>query len=347
MNKILLTMLTAVFFLFNACLSASTAQPKTVLVVGGAGYIGSHVNKDLQKAGYQTVVLDNLKNGNIEAVPNSVLFAGDMGDADLLDKIFSSYQIDIVMNFAALKNVGESMSQPLKYYVNNISSTLTLLDAMIRHNVKKLIFSSSSAIFGSPQCDSISEDTPCMPINPYGQSKLMMEAILKDLDRTFGLRFSALRYFNVAGGDPEGILKNYQVNELNLIPVVLRCAQNQRPVTVFGTDCPTPDGSCIRDYIHVEDLSQAHIAVMEKMFEGAPSNFYNLGNGKGYSVLEVIAAAEKVTGKKIDVILSDRRAGDPAILLANPEKANRELNWHPQYSALEVMVEHAWNAMQY
>lgn len=346
MDRIFLTLLTSLLFFCNTGLRADLGHQKTILVVGGAGFIGSHVNKALQKAGYETLVLDNLEHGNVKAIPNTIFFEGDMGNAPLLDSIFSSHHIDAVMNFAALKDVGESMSQPTKYYVNNISSTLTLLDTMIRHEVKMFVFSSSAAIFGSPESAFISEDHTCQPINPYGQSKLMMETILKDLDRANGLRFCSLRYFNVAGGDPEGVIKNYQEKESNLIPVVLRNLQKQRPITVFGTDYPTPDGTCIRDYIHVEDLSQAHIAAMEKMFAGAPSNFYNLGNGKGYSVLEVIAAAEKVTGLKVTVLLTNRRAGDPALLLADSEKAQQELDWHPSYGSLEAMIEDAWNAMQ-
>lgn len=333
-------------FLHTEKLYSEPPQQKCVLVVGGAGYIGSHINKMLQRAGYKTVILDNLSRGSREAILNGNFIEGDMGDSALLDDIFTRYHIDAVMHFAALKDVGESMSEPLKYYHNNISASLILLEAMRRHNVNTFIFSSSAAIFGTPQSDFVTEDHPCYPVNPYGQSKLMLETILKDLDRAYGLRFCALRYFNVAGGDPEGILKNYQTKETNLIPVVLRSLQNHGVVSIFGTDLPTPDKTCIRDYIHLEDLGSAHIAAMERIFEGASSNFYNLGNGRGFSVREVIAAAERVTGLKVNVIETGRRPGDPAIVVASSEKATRELGWQPRYHTLEVMIEHAWKAMQ-
>lgn len=348
MFRILLSLTIFLFsFLNTTHLHAIDHQQKCVLVVGGAGYIGSHVNKMLQHVGYNTIVLDNLSHGSIKTIPNTTFIQGDINDSSLLDSIFTTHHIDVVMHFAAFKDVGESVRDPLKYYKNNVSATVTLLEAMRRNQVDIFIFSSSAAIFGIPQNDYATEDTACNPINPYGQSKLMVEAILKDAHKAYGLRFCALRYFNVAGGDPEGLIKNFQAKESNLIPVVLRSVQNQTSISIFGTDFPTPDGTAIRDYIHVEDLGTAHILTMEKILDGTlPSQFYNLGNGRGFSVREVIAAAEKVTGKKVKYIENPRRPGDPATLLANSEKAKQELNWQLQYDSLEIMVEHAWNAMQ-
>lgn len=346
MHRILLFLMTLLISSPFTLLQGHQPTKKSILVVGGAGYIGSHVNKMLQQAGYQTIVLDNLCHGTIEAIPNTTFIEGDIADGPLLDNIFKSYHIDAVMHFAALKDVGESVREPLKYYSNNVAATVNLLDAMRRHKINVFIFSSSASIFGNTQSDYVKENDPCNPINPYGQSKLMVESILTDSDRAYGLRFCSLRYFNVAGGDPEGIIKNFQKKEANLIPVVLRSIQNGTTVSIFGTDFPTRDGTGIRDYIHLEDLGSAHILAMEKIFAGAPSDFYNLGNGRGFSVREVIAAAEKVTGKKVKFIETPRRQGDPAILLASSEKAKRELNWQPKYFSLETMIEHAWRAMQ-
>ena len=321
-------------------------RPKCILVTGGAGFIGSHVNEMLYENGYETIVLDNLVSGNPKTLMHGTLIKGDIGNPDLLDQIFTSYQIDAVMHFAAFIEVGESVVDPLKYYKNNVCNTIALLDAMRRHSVNIFVFSSSAAIFGMPSTSSVVEDSPYHPINPYGQTKLMIETVLNDMQSAYNFKFGCLRYFNVAGGDPSNQIKNYQKKALNLIPIVLRSLKNPNGyVTLFGTDYPTPDGSCIRDYIHVYDLALAHIASLEKLLSGAPSHAYNLGNGKGYSVKEVIAAVEKVTGFKVNVIEGDRRPGDPAILIANPEKANHELGWIPQYPSIEAMVQDAWNAM--
>lgn len=326
--------------------SESQKAPKWVLVVGGAGYIGGHINEMLYRNGYHTVILDNLGRGSEKAIVHGELVKGNMNDREILHEIFTKYPIDAVMHFAAYTEVGESVTNPLKYYQNNLAATITLLQSMIDHNVKTLIFSSTAAIFGNPKEEYVSEDHPKEPINPYGRSKLMVETVLNDVgfaDPSF--KYVCLRYFNVAGGDPEGVLKNHKTKEANLIQILLRNIIKDAPITVFGTDYETKDGTGVRDYIHVDDLGQAHIAAMEMLFSGGSSNVYNLGNGNGYSVLEVIAAAEKVTGKKVEVILGNRRAGDPPFLVATSEKAERELHWHPKYASLEKMVEDAWRAL--
>lgn len=320
---------------------------KTILVVGGAGFIGSHVNKMLYEAGYDTVVLDNLTKGNRKAVTHGVFIEGDMADSECLDLLFQKYSIDAVMHFAASIDVGESISDPAKYYVNNVSNTLNLLNAMLRHSVKKFIFSSSAAVYGIPQEKQISEAHPCRPINPYGETKLIVEKILRDFDQAYGLTSCCLRYFNAAGGDPQGEIKNYKSKESNLIPVALRSLLEPNcSLTIFGSDYPTPDGTCIRDYVHICDLGSAHIIAMEQLLAGKPSSTYNLGNGEGFSVREVIHAVEKVTGRKLNVIEGPRRPGDPPYLVADAQKALRELGWKPQYPTLEAMIEHAWNGLK-
>jgi UDP-glucose 4-epimerase len=327
-------------------LHSVSMEAKCILVVGGAGFIGSYINEMLYRQGYQTIVLDNLSQGHREAVQHGIFIEGDIADTPLLDQIFHQYHIDAVMHFAAFKNVGESMREPLKYYQNNVANTLNLLSAMLRHQVKIFIFSSSAAVYGIPQENAITEDHPCNPINPYGKSKWMIEKILHDFDEAYQLRFCTLRYFNAAGGDPEGKMKNYNREDSNLIPIVLNSLKSNSMITINGTNYPTPDGTCIRDYIHIEDLGSAHIAAMERLFRGAPSTCYNLGNGKGFSVRQVIAAVEKVSGQKVRTREGGRRIGDPAILVANSGKAELELGWHPRYSSLEVMIEHAWKSMQ-
>ncbi|CCB86239.1 UDP-glucose 4-epimerase [Parachlamydia acanthamoebae UV-7] len=336
------------FFLLSQNLNASQDLKTHVLVVGGAGYIGSHVNEMLHEQGYETVVLDNLSQGNRRAVEKGVFIEGDISDAALLDHIFQTYPIEVVMHFAAFKNVGESVSNPLKYYNNNVSATVTLLEGMLRNHVNLFIFSSSAAIFGMPQEDLVTETHPCQPINPYGQSKLMVEKILEDLGQVGnGFKYCALRYFNAAGGDPRGKLKSYQTKESNLIPVVLKSLLHpEGSVTIFGTDYPTQDGTCIRDYIHIEDLGSAHILAMEKLLAGAQSSCYNLGNGRGFSVRQVIDMAEKVTGMQVNVVEGERRAGDPPYLIASSAKAKQELNWHPNHGSLEEIVRDTWNALQ-
>jgi UDP-glucose 4-epimerase len=320
---------------------------KTILVVGGAGFIASIIIKMLHQAGYQTVAFDNLSTGSREAVTHGIFVKGDTANSTDLDNVFTNYTIDAVMHFAALIDVGESTRDPSKYYINNVVNTLNLLDAMRQHGINTLIFSSSAAIFGIPQEKYLTELHPCNPINPYGETKLMVEKILRDYDTAYGFKSCSLRYFNAAGGDPEGEIKNYKRRESNLIPLILKSLKNQqRSITIFGTDYPTPDGTCIRDYIHVYDLGIAHIRAMKKLFEGGPSTNYNLGNGHGFSVREVIRAAEKVTGRKVNAIIGSRRLGDSPILVADSQKARRELDWHPQYPSLEAMIEHAWQALR-
>lgn len=328
-------------------LFAEANVKKTVLIVGGAGFIGSHVNKMLQQAGYETIVLDNLSKGHRNAVSKGIFIQGDMADSACLDHIFSTYSIDAVMHFAAFIDVGESIFNPSSYYNNNVTHTLNLLNAMRRHSVRTFIFSSSAAIFGYPQEIPIPENHPCQPISPYGHTKLMVEQILKDYDKAYSIKYCCLRYFNAAGGDPDGELKNFKSKESNLIPVALRSLkQPDGKITIFGNDYPTPDGTCIRDYVHVYDLGTAHILAMERLFAGHESASYNLGNGKGFSVLEVLQAVEKVTGLRLNIIQGSRREGDPPRLVADSSKAELELGWKPQYSSLEVMIEHAWRAFQ-
>lgn len=319
---------------------------KTVLVVGGAGYIGSHVNKLLDEAGYQTIVFDNLSTGSRKTVTRGTFIEGDIANSELLDEVFKAHKIDAVMHFAAFTDVGESVINPLKYYHNNVCHTLNLLNAMRRNDVKTIIFSSTAAIFGLPKSDKITELHPQQPINPYGESKLMVEQILKDMEEAYGIRSCCLRYFNAAGGDPEGEVKNFKKKESNLIPVILRSLKKgDHSMTIFGTDYPTPDGTCIRDYIHILDLGQAHIKAMEQLFNGESSCCYNLGNGQGFSVKEVINAAEKVTKIPVNAVHGKRRPGDPPILLADSQKAFKELGWKPQFPELEEMISHAWKAL--
>jgi UDP-glucose 4-epimerase len=326
--------------------SPGKMMEKTILVVGGAGFIGSHVNKQLDEAGYQTIVLDNLSTGNPQAVTRGKFIEGDLANSELLDELFQAYPIGAVMHFAACTDVGESVSNPLKYYHNNVCHTLNLLNAMLNHDVKTFIFSSSAAIFGLPQKKTITETHPCNPINPYGESKLMVERILSDLNKAQGLRFCCLRYFNAAGGDPDGEIKNFKKNENNLIPVILNSLKKgDRSMTIFGTDYTTTDGTCIRDYVHILDLGKAHISAMEHLFNGKPSSCYNLGNGQGFSVREVITAVEKVTQIPVIAIEGERRPGDPPILVADSQRACKELNWKPQYPTLEEMIAHAWNVL--
>lgn len=315
--------------------------------MGGAGFIGSHVNEMLHRQGYSTVVLDNLSRGHRANVIHGTLIEGDAADSELLDQIFATYPIMAVMHFAAFKDVGESVAVPLAYYANNVGATFNLLQAMLKHGVGTFIFSSTAAIYGNPERDYIDEEHPCRPLNPYGQSKLIVESILPAIERAYGLRYCCLRYFNAAGGDPEGVLKNYNARESNLIQIALRSLSDpEAAITLFGTDYPTPDGTGIRDYVHVDDLGQAHILAMERLIQGAPSRCYNLGNEHGFSVREVIATVEAVTGGRLRVVEGKRRPGDAAVVIASAAKARRELGWQPRYSSLRVMIEHAWRALQ-
>ena len=314
-----------------------------ILVCGGAGYIGSHVNKMLNRMGYDTVVFDNLVYGHREAVKWGKFVRGDLKNPEEIEAVFDACPIEAVMHFAAYAYVGESVTDPEKYYFNNVACTLNLLRAMRGHGCNKIIFSSTCATYGEPERVPITEDMPQNPINPYGASKLMVERILSDYGTAYGLRSVALRYFNAAGADPEGEIGEDHDPETHLIPLVLDAASGKRPdIKVFGTDYPTRDGSCIRDYIHVEDLAKAHILALQYLQNGGASERFNLGNERGTSVLEVIEAVKKVTGRDFKVTLSDRRPGDPATLVGSSDKVKAMLGWEPQYADIETIVEHAW-----
>lgn len=314
-----------------------------VLVVGGAGYIGSHMVKRLRQAGYMPVVLDNLSQGRRGAVGEAQLIVGELGDRSVLDVVFQAWPISAVMHFASFIQVGESVARPATYYENNVSNTVELLQAMVRHGVPRFIFSSTAAIFGDPEYVPIDERHPKAPINPYGRSKLMVEQILRDFESAYGMRSCCLRYFNAAGADPDGALGECHEPETHLIPLVLQAASRRRPsITVFGRDYDTPDGTCIRDYIHVQDLCDAHLLALENLLAGGGSARYNLGNGEGYSINEVIEAARRVTGRAITVNDGPRRAGDPARLVADPALARAELGWTPRYAGLDTIIAHAW-----
>ncbi len=321
------------------------AKP-TILVVGGAGYIGSHAVLALQQAGYEALVLDNLVYGHRELVAKlgAELVEGDMNDRAMLDQLFASREIAAVMHFAAYAYVGESVTDPIKYYRNNVVATLTLLEAMLAANVKHFVFSSTCATYGTPKSVPIPEDHPQNPINPYGATKLMVERILADFDTAYGLKSVCFRYFNAAGADPAGRLGEDHNPETHLIPLVLQTALGLRDsISVFGTDYPTPDGTCIRDYIHVSDLASAHILGVEYLLKGGDSGAFNLGNGSGFSVKQVIETAQQVTGREIKVIERERRAGDPAALIGTSERARTILGWQPQYADLTQIISHAWN----
>lgn len=314
-----------------------------ILVVGGAGYIGSHMVKMLLDAGQSVVTLDNLANGHRDAVLGGEFVLGDLDDTALLDGLFRSHNFDTVMHFASFIQVGESVKDPAKYYRNNVVCTLNLLDAMVTHGVRKFIFSSTAAIFGEPCYTPIDEAHPREPINPYGRSKLMVEQVLADYDLAYGLKSVCLRYFNAAGADPDGRLGERHDPETHLIPLVLQAAAGQREsISVYGDNYATPDGSCIRDYIHVADLCEAHFLALEYLFNRNRSAAYNLGNGRGFSVHEVIDSARRVTGKTIHVVRESRRDGDPAVLVADSSLAREVLGWTPKHSDLDAIVGHAW-----
>lgn len=326
----------------------SVAEKKpTILVAGGAGYIGSHAVLALQQAGYGVIVLDNLVYGHrnlVEEVLQVELIEGDLNDRDLLDQLFAQREIGAVMHFAAYAYVGESVTEPAKYYRNNVVATLTLLEAMVAANIKTFVFSSTCATYGMPKTVPIPEDHPQAPINPYGATKLMVERILADFDVAYGLKSVCFRYFNAAGADPEGRLGEDHLPETHLIPLVLQAAMGKRDsILVFGTDYPTEDGTCVRDYIHVTDLASAHVLGLEYLLKGGNSEVFNLGNGSGFSVKQVIDVAREVTGREIKVVERDRRPGDPPALIGSSEKAHSILGWKPEYADLHEIIRHAWN----
>jgi UDP-glucose 4-epimerase len=318
----------------------------TILVVGGAGYIGSHAVLALKQAGYEVVIFDNLEYGHRELVDRVLdveLVVGDTRDPAALAALFSTHKIDAVMHFAAYIAVGESVTEPGMYYANNVVGTLNLLEAMRSAKIDKFVFSSTCAVYGVPQFTPLVEDHPFAPISPYATSKLMVENILADFDRAYGLRSVRFRYFNAAGADPSGRLGEDHSPETHLIPLVLLTAMGKREhISVYGTDYPTPDGTCIRDYVHVQDLAAAHVLGLKHLLAGGDSQIFNLGNGNGFSVKEVIETAKQVTGKEIKVVYSDRREGDPPILVGSSDRVRRVLGWQPEYPGLAEIIAHAW-----
>lgn len=319
------------------------SHPHTVLVVGGAGYIGSHMVHDLTRRDCRAIVLDNLIGGHRGAVQNAMFIQGDIGDPSVLDHVFSTHHINAVMHFASFIQVGESVTDPGKYYDNNVARTITLLNAMTRHHVPIFIFSSTAAIFGTPEYVPIDEQHPARPINPYGRSKWLIESLLEDYHTAYGLRYGCLRYFNAAGADAGGGIGECHEPETHLIPLILQVASGRREsVTIFGADYDTPDGTCIRDYVHVTDLADAHWRLLNHLESGKGNLRLNLGTGTGYSVLQVIEAARRITGHPIPAILSARRPGDPAALIADGAKARQLLGWNPSYSELDTLIADAW-----
>ncbi|MBB6097607.1 UDP-arabinose 4-epimerase [Deinobacterium chartae] len=315
-----------------------------ILVTGGAGYIGSHACKALAAAGYTPVTFDNLEYGHEWATQWGPFEHGDLQDPERLREVLQIHRPAAVMHFAAYTYVGESVQEPGKYYRNNVGGTLNLLEAMRETGVKIMVFSSTCATYGPPERLPLTEDHPQRPISPYGRTKLVVEGMLGDFEAACGLRWAALRYFNASGADPEGQIGEDHDPETHLIPLILDAAAGLRPaITVFGEDYDTPDGTAIRDYIHVTDLADAHVLALKRLLEGGPSAAYNLGNGQGFSVREVIQAAERVTGRPIPVEVGPRRAGDPPRLVGDATKARNELGWTPRYADLEVILQTAWN----
>ncbi len=314
-----------------------------VLVTGGAGYIGSHTNRFLARQDVETVVLDDLSNGHREAVTDGRLVVGDMGDRALLDELMAAEKFDAIMDFAAFIEVGESVENPAKYYENNVVKLKTLLDAAVAHDIRFFVFSSTAAVFGEPRYVPIDEKHPKEPINPYGMTKRVGEAMLADYGRAYGLVSCAFRYFNAAGDAPDGAIGEAHDPESHLIPRVLRAAKNGIAMKVFGTDYDTRDGSCVRDYVHVEDLAEAHYLGLRYIMERKESAQFNLGSSEGFTVLELIREAERVTGGKIPYELAERRPGDPATLIAANKKAREILGWEPKRSDLGTILRDAWN----
>jgi UDP-glucose-4-epimerase GalE len=316
---------------------------KPILVVGGAGYIGSYMCKYLSLSGYTPIVLDNLVYGHRQAVKWGPFFQGNMEDSCLLDKIFTEFDIIAVMHFAAYAYVGESVVDPGKYYQNNVAATISLLQAMVKNKINNFIFSSTCATYGVPETTPITEQAPQQPINPYGYTKVMVEQILADFKNAHGLESISLRYFNAAGADPDGEVGEDHKPETHLIPLVLQTALGQRKqIEIFGDDYQTRDGSCIRDYIHITDLAQAHLLAVESLLHGESGDNFNLGNGEGYSVKEIVKLAREITGQKIPAKIVDKRPGDPAVLIGSSQKAKEILGWKPEFPEIEVILETAW-----
>lgn len=315
----------------------------SVLVCGGAGYIGSHMTAELLERGKDAVIIDNFQKGHKEAVLGGKIYKGDLRDTSFLDKVFTENEIDSVIDFAADSLVGESVAEPIKYFENNVGSTLNLLKAMKNHGVKYIVFSSTAATYGEPDNIPIREEDKTVPTNPYGETKLTVEKILKWCDNAYGIKYTALRYFNAAGAHINGKIGEDHRPETHLIPLVIQAALKQRDkIMIFGDDYNTEDGTCVRDYIHVTDLANAHLLALDRLQNGGDSKIYNLGNGKGFSVREVIDIARRVTGREIKEEITKRRAGDPAVLVASSQKAIKELGWKPKYNSLETIIETAW-----
>lgn len=317
----------------------------SILVLGGAGYIGSHAVDQLVNKGYEVVVVDNLLTGHEQAIhPKAVFYKGDVRDKEFLTTVFDKEDIDGVMHFAASSLVGESVEKPLMYFNNNVYGMQILLEVMQEHDVKHIVFSSTAATYGEPKESPITEKTPTNPKNPYGESKLAMEKMMKWCDGAYGMKYVALRYFNVAGAKRDASIGEDHTPESHLVPIILQVALGQREsLAIFGDDYATPDGTCIRDYVHVEDLIAAHILALEYLKAGNDSNVFNLGSNNGYSVKEMLDAAREVTGKEIAAKVAPRRAGDPASLVASSEKAKTVLGWEPEYTDVKKIIETAWN----
>lgn len=315
-----------------------------ILVLGGAGYIGSHTVYELIDNDFEVVVADSLETGHRRAVhPKAKLYVGDIRDRAFLDGIFETEPIDAVVHFAAYSLVGESMTDPLKYYANNVGGTQVLLSSMVAHKIDKIVFSSSAATYGEPQSIPILETDPTEPTNTYGATKLAMEQMFKWTALAHGIRYTSLRYFNACGAHPSGRIGEDHSPETHLIPIVLQAANGTRPaINVFGTDYDTKDGTCVRDYVHVCDLAQAHVRALRYLMNGGRSDIFNLGNGVGFTVFEVIKAAEEVVGERIPTVIASRRAGDPALLVASSDKAREILEWDPHYADIHVILETAW-----
>lgn len=317
----------------------------TILVTGGAGYIGAHTAKALAHAGHTPVVYDNLSRGHRYAVKWGPFEEGDIGNAARLDAVFSAYKPDAIMHFAALSEVGISVREPLSFWRNNVAGSLTLVERALAHGVTRIVFSSTCSIYGEADQVPIDETTPEAPINPYAETKLVVERLLQSAAKAHGLDAVALRYFNAAGASPDGEIGENHTPETHLIPLVLMAAQDvSRTIKIFGTDYPTPDGSCVRDYVHVDDLATAHISAVERLLSGRLSGFtkLNLGTGQGLSVIQILEAAQRITGSPIRAEREGRRAGDPAILIADTAAARRILEWVPRHSDLETVISSAW-----
>ena len=314
-----------------------------ILVCGGAGYIGSHMAKMLTERGYQVTVFDNFSTGNLWAVKWGQLYEGDLLNKEDLRNVFDQNSFNAVMHFSARSLVGESVQKPELYYHNNVVGTLNLLEAMQQVEVKQFIFSSTAATFGNPVADRINEKHPQQPINPYGWTKLMIEQILRDYATAYGINSVSLRYFNAAGADPDGEIGEVHDPETHLIPNILKSISGDKQLKIFGTDYPTPDGTCVRDYIHINDLCNAHLLALNYLESHSGAFGFNLGNGRGFSIMEVLQAVENIIGKKVSYDVEGRRAGDPPILVADSTLAQQELGWEPKFKTIESIIETAWN----